>query len=85
MPALLLLASRWTPAHPVVSVLAASWHPRHDPAAAAFIVKMHGRPPARTLLFPRHRLRQVLISGEKGGTSGQTVFVGFGLASSTSS
>ncbi|MBI2809075.1 MAG: oligopeptide transporter, OPT family [Planctomycetes bacterium] len=52
------------------------------PLRRAFIVKMHGRPgQAGTLLYPEGvAAAQVLISGEKGGTTGATVFVGFGLA-----
>jgi putative OPT family oligopeptide transporter len=52
------------------------------PLRRAFIVKMHGRPGAPgTLLFPEGTAcAQVLISGEKGGTTGTTVFAGFGLA-----
>src|SRR5688572_28454311 len=48
----------------------------------AFIVKMHGRPgQPGTLLFPEGvAAAQVLISAEKGGTTGATVFVGFGIA-----
>ncbi len=52
------------------------------PLRRAFIVKMHG-PPGRpgTLLYPEGvAAAQVLISGEKGGTTGTTVFVGFGIA-----
>ena len=52
------------------------------PLRRAFIVKMHGKPgQPNTLLYPEGTAcAQVLISGEKGGTSGLTVFVGFGLA-----
>jgi len=52
------------------------------PLRRAFIVKMHGKPgQPGTLLYPEGTAcAQVLISGEKGGMSGQTVFVGFGLA-----
>jgi putative OPT family oligopeptide transporter len=52
------------------------------PLRRAFIVKLHGRPGEKgTLLYPEGTAcAQVLISGEKGGTSGQTVFIGFGLA-----
>jgi putative OPT family oligopeptide transporter len=52
------------------------------PLRRAFIVKMHGRPgQPGTLLFPEGvAAAQVLISGEKGGTTGATVFIGFGLA-----
>src|SRR5213596_331800 len=52
------------------------------PLRRAFIVKMHGRPgQAGTLLYPEGvAAAQVLISGEKGGTTGATVFVGFGIA-----
>src|SRR3954470_15819790 len=52
------------------------------PLRRAFIVKMHGRPgQPGTLLYPEGvAAAQVLISGEKGGTAGSTVFIGFGLA-----
>jgi uncharacterized oligopeptide transporter (OPT) family protein len=52
------------------------------PLRRAFIVNMHGRPgQPDTLLYPEGTAcAEVLISGEKGGTSGQTVFIGFGLA-----
>ena len=52
------------------------------PLRRAFIVKMHGRPgQPGTLLYPEGvAAAQVLISGEKGGTTGTTVFVGFGIA-----
>ena len=52
------------------------------PLRRAFIVKLHGRPgEAGKLLYPEGTAcAEVLISGEKGGTSGQTVFVGFGIA-----
>ncbi len=52
------------------------------PLRRAFIVNMHGRPgQPNTLLYPEGTAcAEVLISGEKGGTSGQTVFVGFGIA-----
>src|SRR5439155_3565304 len=52
------------------------------PLRRAFIVRMHG-PPGKpgTLLYPEGTAAaQVLISGEKGGTTGATVFVGFGIA-----
>ena len=52
------------------------------PLRRAFIVKLHGRPgEAGKLLYPEGTAcAQVLISGEKGGTSGKTVFIGFGIA-----
>src|SRR5688572_29902950 len=52
------------------------------PLRRAFIVRMHGRPgEPGTLLYPEGTAcAQVLISGEKGGTSGLTVFLGFFLA-----
>ncbi len=52
------------------------------PLRRAFIVKMHGKPgQPGTLLFPEGTAcAQVLISGEKGGATGKTVFFGFGLA-----
>jgi putative OPT family oligopeptide transporter len=52
------------------------------PLRRAFIVRMHGRPgQPGTLLYPEGvAAAQVLISGEKGGTTGATVFVGFAIA-----
>ena len=52
------------------------------PLRRAFIVKMHGKPgQPGTLLYPEGTAcAQVLISGERGGTTGKTVFIGFGLA-----
>lgn len=52
------------------------------PLRRAFIVKMHGKPgEPGTLLFPEGTAcAQVLISGEKGGATGKTVFLGFGIA-----
>jgi putative OPT family oligopeptide transporter len=52
------------------------------PLRRAFIVRMHGRPgQPGTLLYPEGvAAAQVLISGEQGGTTGKTVFVGFGIA-----
>src|SRR5438876_1045602 len=52
------------------------------PLRRAFIVRMHGKPgEPGTLLYPEGTAcGQVLISGEQGGTSGKTVFIGFGLA-----
>jgi putative OPT family oligopeptide transporter len=52
------------------------------PLRRAFIVKMHGKPgQPGTLLYPEGTAcAQVLIAGEKGGTTGATVFVGFGIA-----
>jgi putative OPT family oligopeptide transporter len=52
------------------------------PLRRAFIVKMHGKPgQPGTLLYPEGTAcAQVLISGEKGGTTGKTVFIGFGIA-----
>ncbi|MBX7103516.1 MAG: oligopeptide transporter, OPT family [Gemmataceae bacterium] len=52
------------------------------PLRRAFIVKMHGRPgQPGTLLYPEGvAAAQVLISGEKGGSAGYTVFLGFGIA-----
>lgn len=52
------------------------------PLRRAFIVKMHGRPgQPGTLLYPEGvAAAQVLISGEKGGTAGSTVFIGFAIA-----
>ncbi len=55
------------------------------PLRRTFIVKMHFQPGRKdqkeTLLYPEGTAcAQVLISGEKGGTTGKTVFIGFGLA-----
>jgi uncharacterized oligopeptide transporter (OPT) family protein len=52
------------------------------PLRRAFIVKMHGRPgQPGTLLYPEGvACAQVLISGDKGGTTGRTVFIGFFIA-----
>lgn len=55
------------------------------PLRRAFIVKMHFQPGKKdqkeTLLYPEGTAcAQVLMSGEKGGTTGKTVFIGFGLA-----
>lgn len=84
MPALLLLGFQMEPVRiMVVSVLGGLLGIlAMIPLRRAFIVKMHGRPgQPGTLLYPEGTAcAQVLISGEKGGTTGQTVFVGFGLA-----
>lgn len=52
------------------------------PLRRAFIVNMHGSAgQPGTLLYPEGTAcAEVLISGEKGGTSGLIVFIGFGLA-----
>lgn len=52
------------------------------PLRRAFIVKLHGRPgePGKLLYPEGTACAQVLISGEKGGATGKTIFVGFGLA-----
>jgi putative OPT family oligopeptide transporter len=52
------------------------------PLRRAFIVQMHGRTgQPNTLRYPEGTAcAQVLISGEKGGTSALTVFIGFGIA-----
>ena len=52
------------------------------PLRRAFIVNMHGKAgEPNTLLYPEGTAcAEVLISGEKGGSSGLTVFVGFGIA-----
>ncbi|MFN6053387.1 MAG: OPT/YSL family transporter, partial [Planctomycetia bacterium] len=52
------------------------------PLRRAFIVKLHGKPgQPGTLLYPEGTAcAQVLMSGEKGGTTGATVFLGFGVA-----
>src|SRR2546423_5944074 len=52
------------------------------PLRRTFIVKLHGKPgePGKLLYPEGTACAQVLITGEKGGTSGKTVFIGFGLA-----
>lgn len=52
------------------------------PLRRAFIVKLHGKPgePGKLLYPEGTACAQVLITGEKGGTSGKTVFIGFGIA-----
>lgn len=52
------------------------------PLRRAFIVAMHGRTgQPNTLRYPEGTAcAEVLISGEEGGTSARTVFIGFGLA-----
>jgi putative OPT family oligopeptide transporter len=52
------------------------------PLRRAFIVKLHGRAgePGKLLYPEGTACAQVLISGEKGGTSGATVFIGFAIA-----
>lgn len=84
MPALLLLGFQMDPWRiMVVSVLGGLLGIlAMIPLRRAFIVNMHGRPgQPGTLLYPEGTAcAQVLITGEKGGTGGQTVFVGFGLA-----
>ncbi len=52
------------------------------PLRRAFIVNMHGKAgEPNTLLYPEGTAcAEVLISGEKGGASGRTVFIGFGIA-----
>jgi putative OPT family oligopeptide transporter len=84
MPALLLLGFQMDPLRiMVVSVLGGLLGIlAMIPLRRAFIVNMHGRPgQPGTLLFPEGTAcAQVLIQGEKGGTGGQTVFLGFGLA-----
>ncbi len=84
MPALLLLGfSMDLPRVMVVAVLGGLLGIlAMIPLRRAFIVKLHGRPgQPGTLLFPEGTAcAQVLISGEKGGTTGKTVFIGFGLA-----
>jgi putative OPT family oligopeptide transporter len=52
------------------------------PLRRAFIVNMHGKAgEPDTLLYPEGTAcAEVLISGEKGGSSGLTVFIGFGIA-----
>ena len=83
MPALLLLGySMDLPRIMVVSILGGILGIlAMIPLRRAFIVKMHGRPgQPGTLLYPEGTAcAQVLISGEKGGTTGQTVFIGFGV------
>ncbi len=84
MPALLLIGfeMEWTRVM-VVSVLGGLLGIlMMIPLRRAFIVHMHGKPgDPGTLLYPEGTAcAQVLITGEKGGMSGKTVFVGFGLA-----
>ena len=52
------------------------------PLRRAFIVHLHGKPgePGKLLYPEGTACAQVLISGDKGGASGQMVFIGFGLA-----
>src|SRR5205807_5942581 len=53
------------------------------PLRRAFIVKLHQRYPGEqgTLLYPEGTAcAEVLKSGERGGSSGATVFAGFGIA-----
>jgi putative OPT family oligopeptide transporter len=52
------------------------------PLRRAFIVKLHGKPgePGKLLYPEGTACAQVLITGERGGTSGKTVFIGFGIA-----
>jgi putative OPT family oligopeptide transporter len=84
MPALLLLGySMDLPRIMVVSILGGILGIlAMIPLRRAFIVKMHGRPgQPGTLLYPEGTAcAQVLISGEKGGATGKTVFIGFGIA-----
>ncbi len=84
MPALLLLGFQMDPLRIlVVSILGGILGIlAMIPLRRAFIVRMHGRPgQPGTLLYPEGTAcAQVLISGEKGGTTGATVFFGFGLA-----
>src|SRR5437016_511917 len=84
MPALMMLGFDMDPARVmVVSILGGILGILAlIPLRRAFIVKMHGRPGQEgTLLYPEGTAcAQVLISGEKGGTTGLTVFVGFGIA-----
>ena len=52
------------------------------PLRRAFIVRMHGRPgePGKLLYPEGTACAQVLITGEKGGSGGRTVFFGFVIA-----
>lgn len=52
------------------------------PLRRAFIVKLHGRPgePGKLLYPEGTACAEVLMTGEKGGTTGKVVFIGFGLA-----
>jgi putative OPT family oligopeptide transporter len=52
------------------------------PLRRAFIVKLHGKAgePGKLLYPEGTACAQVLISGDKGGASGSTVFIGFGIA-----
>lgn len=84
MPALLLIGfeMEWTRVM-VVSVLGGLLGIlMMIPLRRAFIVKMHGRPgQPGTLLYPEGTAcAKVLESGEQGGASGKTVFIGFGFA-----
>lgn len=84
MPALLLLgyAMDWTRIMVVAVLGGLLGILAMIPLRRAFIVKMHGKPgQPGTLIFPEGTAcAQVLISGEKGGTTGKTVFIGFALA-----
>lgn len=84
MPALLLLGySMDLPRVMVVSILGGLLGIlAMIPLRRAFIVRLHGRPgQPGTLLYPEGTAcAQVLISGEKGGSTGATVFLGFGIA-----
>lgn len=84
MPALLMLGFGMEPTRVlVVSVLGGLLGIlAMIPLRRAFIVKMHGKPgQPGTLLYPEGvAAAQVLISGDKGGTTGSTVFFGFGVA-----
>ena len=84
MPALLLLGFEMSlPRVMVVSLLGGTLGIlAMIPLRRAFIFKLHGRPgEPGTLLYPEGTAcAQVLISGEKGGAAGATVFAGFGLA-----
>lgn len=84
MPALLMLGFNMDPTRVlVVSVLGGLLGIlAMIPLRRAFIVRMHGKPgePGK-LLYPEGvAAAQVLISGDKGGTTGLTVFFGFGVA-----
>jgi putative OPT family oligopeptide transporter len=84
MPALLLVgyAMDWTRIMVVATLGSLLGILAMIPLRRAMIVKMHGKPgePGKLLYPEGTACAQVLISGEKGGTSGRTVFIGFGIA-----
>ena len=84
MPALMLIGFEMdlTAHHGRVDARRPARHPDDDPAAAGLHrqAARQARRAGQAALPRGHGLRQVLISGEKGGTSGKTVFFGFGIA-----